>query len=252
METKHSIILVLILIFSNYNSANSQTIIALDTITNTKVEPFSQICKIETFRVRKFKKDRSFESTGFFIAPNVILTAAHNLYSNKLTKVVKIKLLPGKYKDQNSYDSIVINGDELSKNLIRVHSKFNWNKVDFDFGIIIIPDSIINRLKNWPKVSSFNLDKTYNLKKGDTLRIAGFPANGGYDGSIMTYEAQIGKDFSTKKISHSFHTETGNSGSPLWIENGGKKIIIGIHTYTNLATRIDKEYIELIESWINN
>lgn len=74
-------------------------------IDDTNIEPFNQICYIETYRLRTLKS-RKYKSTGFFISPNVILTAAHNVFSNSLTKVTKIKIIPGRFKENSTFDII--------------------------------------------------------------------------------------------------------------------------------------------------
>jgi V8-like Glu-specific endopeptidase len=245
---KHILFLLVAIMLSQVTW--SQSFSKLDTITNTSVEPFSQICYQEIFRVRKARVDRTFQSTGFLIAPNVVLTAAHNLYSNSLTKVTNIIIYPGRYKNQYSYDSVEISGEYFCRNSIRVHPNFYWNRINYDFAIIIIPDSLIKKTKRWPTKSCFTLDSTYKLKKGDTIRVAGFPASHGYNGSLMTHEIQQCGNVESKSFSHEFDTQTGNSGSPVWVEINGDRKLVGIHTYAEAGTKIDGEYVKLILDWI--
>lgn len=244
------LILILLIIAFFFIPTRSQSVKQLDTITKTTLEPFSQICYQEIYRVRKLKKDRTFQSSGFLIAPNVVLTAGHNLYSDTWTKVTNIVIYPGRYKDNYSYDSIELSGESLCQNSIVVHPKYYWNKAAYDFAIIVIPDSLIKKTKNWPSKACFTLDTTYVLKQGDTTSVAGFPASHGYDGSLMTYEVQKCGNVNEKTFSHEFDTQTGNSGSPIWVEANGQKKIVGIHTYAVTGTKIDKEYIQMILNWI--
>lgn len=247
---KHILLFTIIILYL-IQPIKSQSISKLDTIINTKIEPFSQVCYQEIYRVRKGPlKNRPYQSTGFLIAPNIILTAAHNLYSDKWTKVTNIKIFPGRYNNEYSYDSIEISGEKLCQYSIKWHPKFYWNKVDYDFGIIIIPDSIIKKAKNWPSKSCFVLDTAFQLKKGDTINVAGFPASHGYNGSLMTFETQLCGDVKNKSLAHEFDTQTGNSGSPIWVESNGQKKIVGVHTYALAGTKIDTEYVKLILNWI--
>jgi V8-like Glu-specific endopeptidase len=232
------------------NESFSQVVTKLDTITETTNDPFNQICYIETYRDRIFLRNRTYKSTGFLIAPNVILTAGHNLYSNKLSKVTNIKIVLGRYKENAAFDVIEIKGEFICQNTIIVHPNFKWNRINFDFGIVIIPDSVLENIANWPSTVSFKLDKKYELKIGDTLNVAGFPANNGYDGSLMTNESQICNNIIENKISHKFNTQTGNSGSPIWVNVNDERLIVGIHTYANSGTLLDKKHIELIQKWI--
>jgi V8-like Glu-specific endopeptidase len=165
--------------------------------------------------------------------------------------VTEIVIYPGRYKDQYSFDSIRLSGKVVCQNSIAVHPSFSWNRKNYDFGIIVIPDSLLKKTKNWPSKSCFSLDTAYELRGADTISVAGFPASNGYDGSLMTYEVQKCKAIQNKIFLHDFDTQTGNSGSPVWVENYGKRIIVGVHTYANTGTRIDKEYINLIMEWIS-
>ncbi|MGY6522716.1 MAG: trypsin-like serine peptidase [Mongoliitalea sp.] len=142
---------------------------------------------------------------------------------------------------------IELNGEEFCKNSIIIHPNFNWRKVNYDFGVIIIPKS---STKKKPKNSVFKIERNFELQIGEKLNIAGFPANNGYDGTVMTFEDEICEKFTTKRIIHNFNTNTGNSGSPIWVEKDSIRYLVGIHTYSKTATRIDKEYIDLIYSWI--
>jgi V8-like Glu-specific endopeptidase len=51
-------------------------------------------------------------------------------------------------------------------------------------------------------------------------------------------------------FNHNFDTQTGNSGSPIWVEKDGRKICVGVHTFGGAATKLTKEDIDLIQSWI--
>jgi V8-like Glu-specific endopeptidase len=223
----------------------------LDTITQTSQYPYDQVVYQEIIRKRAFIFDRPYQSTGFFIAPNVILTAAHNLYSNKLTKVTEITLFPGRYNDSTPYPPLTLKTERLWETNIFVHPNFSWNKSEYDFGIIIIPDSLINLQERWPVDIHFKLDESFKMEINDSIEVAGFPASHGYDGSLMTHQKQKVFKLNKKTIPHALDTQTGNSGSPIWINKNGTHYIVGVHTYANLATRIDTEYIVMINNWIN-
>jgi V8-like Glu-specific endopeptidase len=234
-----------------YQCASGQVKSKLDTIADIHQEPYSHVCYQEIYRVRKFGIDRSFQSTGFLIAPNVILTAGHNLLSNSLTKVTNIKVFPGRYKNEYAYDSIELSGEFVCQNAIRVYPDFYWNKMDYDFAIIIIPDSLIAKTKHWPKASSFILDSSFVLKENEVIHVAGFPASHGYDGSLMTNESQKCGKVNDNNFSHNLDTQTGNSGSPIWVESNGKRIVVGVHTYANVGTKLSEDYIKLIFQWMH-
>lgn len=221
----------------------------LKIVTETNQLPYNLICAQEIYRSR-ILGGRNFYSTGFLIAPNVILTAAHNIYSTSLTKVTNITVYLGKHKDSSAYDPITIPGKDLCQRAIKVNPKFSWNKGEYDFGIIVIPNSILQQGVNWPKEKFFQLDKKFILKKGDTLHVAGYPANNGYDGSVLTTQFELCDKIYKDTFSHTLDTETGNSGSPIWVESEGQYKVAGVHTYAELGTLISNLDIEMIENWI--
>jgi glutamyl endopeptidase len=235
-----------LLLSENVNSQDS-----IDTIFNTDKSPFKFICSQQIHRIRA-AKDGDFLSTGFFIAPNIVLTAAHNLYSTKLTKVSNIILYPGRYKNSCQFDTIKLSGLSLCQKIIKWHPNFRWNHSEVDFGIIVIPDSIIKKTKHWFQTSDFILDSSETLKIGDTIYIAGFPDNGGYHGDLMTYQFQQVKEINENTFKHTFKTEEGNSGSPIWIERNGNAIIVGIHTYLKTATKLSLENSRVLNNWLTS
>lgn len=249
-------VLFLILQTIIYKLAFAQFPTKLDTISATTNKPYSNICYLEIYRERFVKSDGSNLSTGFFIAPNVILTAAHNIYSIKTSRVTEIKIIPAKYYNQFPYDSIIISGKENCNNAIFTHPNYSFTqkankRIKYDFGFIVIPTSTIQANPKIPTERYFVLDSTYNLNNGDTLNVAGYPADGGYDGEFLTYQRDTCGNIFPKTFSHNLETFRGNSGSPIWIEKDNKYIIVGIHTFGESATKLDKEYIRLIKKWIN-
>jgi len=234
--------------------SQSQVVSKLDTITETKVIPFSNICQQQITRKKFLGKKSTFLSTGFLIRPNIILTAGHNVYSNSLSKVVKIKVYPGKNNDNTAYDAIEIKGESLCQLAIRVHPSYNFTKNDrikWDFAVIIIPDSIIQRISNWPSSSAFSFDINHRLKENDSIFVAGFPASGGYSGEIMTYQSGLSGQLSTNKFTHGFDTHTGNSGSPVWIEKDMKRIVVGVHTFAGAATLLEENNLNYVLQWLS-
>lgn len=246
---KYQLLFLFVISILSTSQARSQNISTLDTIKDTATDPYRLICYQHIHR-KRLLGNSDYHSTGFLIARNVLLTAAHNLFSPTGSKVDRITICPGRFKDKTSYDTIIVSGLTQCKTAVRVNPNFKWKKASCDFAIIIIPEEILNKVKNWPNASSFELDPNIILDKGDRINVAGFPASGGYDGSLMTYQNQDLEDVKEATFHHSFQTETGNSGSPIWVKKDGRLKIVGIHTYAGLATRLTPAAIEMINLWI--
>lgn len=236
-----------------WNSGYAQTISKLDTIANTGVDPYNCICYQEIERSQFLKGKTTFRSTGFLIKPNVILTAGHNVYSNGFSNVTNIRLFPGRYKETYASPPIEIPSKKLCSKAIRVHPSYRFskrNRINYDFAIIVIPQTIIDTARDWIKTACFGIDKDYELKKGDQINVAGYPASHGYNGSLMTCQAQDCEDIYNRTFSHDFDTQTGNSGSPIWVNVNGKRIAVGVHTFAGAGTKLTKEDIDMISDWI--
>ncbi len=251
---KNSIFVLLLLLSSLYGSAQFPS--ELEKIVNTKVEPYNNICYLNIYRDRAWpKKDGPNASTGFFIAPNIILTAAHNIHSVNGSKVTSIEIIPGKNYKEFPYRSLEIKGERECDASIKTHPKYSFfelsgNRIKHDLGIIILPGANFKDLKK----TSFILNENYSLKEGDTLNVAGYPADPeyGYDGDFITFQKDICRYVGNKVFNHNLETYRGNSGSPIWVNNGDKRILVGIHTFGNAGTLLDKENIALIRDWLSS
>lgn len=230
----------------------------LDTIKQTTVEPFNNIVFLHIYREKIWpKKDGLAKSTGFLVAPNIILTAAHNIHSVGGSRVTSIKIVPGKYFNQTPYDSIQISGEANCTIAIQTHPNYSFTQISrkrikHDFGIIIIPQqNLPASFQNLTK-TAFQLDSNFVLKRGDTLNVAGYPADRGYgfNGDFLTSQTDICSAAYDKTFNHKLGTYRGNSGSPIWVNSNNKRIIVGIHTFRNAGTLLNKENLRLLLSWI--
>lgn len=228
-----------------------------DTIGQTTVEPYSKICYMRICRKQTFKKDKWFKSTGFFIRPDVILTAAHNIHSPKMSRVSHIKIFPGRYYESYPFDSIEIKGEANCFNAIRTPEPYSFGKrkkkrKPYDFGIIVVPENVLASNAKIDSTVVFTLSLTEKLHAGDTIQVAGYPAEkkANYNGELMIYQKDTCRQVYRKTFSHLLETYRGNSGSPIWKTSNGIRYVAGIHTFKKSATRLDEENLRLLLNWL--
>src|SRR5687768_15894346 len=114
-------------------------------VLNTKDSPYKYIMLLSVERQRK----RTFQGTGFLIAPRVILTAAHNIHHFSLfSSPKKIRITPGANYSNKTNEPFGSFKYDRKKLKILTHPSFKGNSTrKSDFGVIILPnDSIYNRL----------------------------------------------------------------------------------------------------------
>jgi glutamyl endopeptidase len=231
-------------------------------VVNSELAPYAYICLIEMYRVSTDGKPVSFvnRSTGFLIAPNVIVTAGHSL-SEKETRIQRIELYPFQNSQVKSERRYVASDKEFS---IRKVPEYDnpYCFVKDDFGVIILnnPD-----LPDWTQ-NHFNwLSDDYTrepLRSQQPIWIAGYPI----DKPDFELWEQTGPIIETtdRCLLHPFTTTKRNSGSPIWTVEEGAFRVVGIHVSGNAAScgarpenrpfgsavLITPRVFEMIDSWI--
>ncbi|MDF1864387.1 MAG: trypsin-like serine protease [Saprospiraceae bacterium] len=265
LKRQFSIVKIIALIFLNPIDGLSQDIYPeRDSVTNTTISPYNEIVQIVTWRKglkRIFSGKKSFIETGFFIAPNIILTVGHNMKSDILSKIKSIIVTPARNGNVKPYGQITIGKKEIKK-VIRFPKDYKWRTDDecYEFAVLILDDKLkfdYFNLKEWP---------TPNHYMGKEINITGYPAEENHQKNKYhpEYKNGIGqwyqKGVITKVDSCTFEykeitTEGGNSGSPIWIEEAGELYVIGIHEgkasshSPPRAVKLDNRVIKQIEDW---
>lgn len=216
------------------NENDSEKIIGIDNrikVDNVFENPYKKIVMLEV----KYK-DGIFQGSGSLIRPNIVLTAAHNIYNRSLGGYpLETTVLAGLNKQKPSFG--------ISKAIDYFVPK-EWKKseeIGSDYGIIRLNSNLGDKTGVF-KVSTIQ-------KLNEDVETAGYPG----DKPQKTLYKTSGKldGIYSDELQYKLDTFGGQSGSPVWNKN---KEIIGIHIKGtekyNYATRLTKNKLDLINNWI--
>ena len=195
---------------------------------------------------------KTYRGTGTLIAPNVIITAAHNLYDHREGYAHSIEFLAGANgKNCNAKSSVsrFYFPDEYKGDDNCSGSK----KFRNDYGIAILDKPM------WTNTGHFGLsvvsEKQLELIK---INVTGYPAvqldKGARDYQLWGMAGKIARKDENDLIFYDIDTEGGQSGSGIWYRDGSNFFVIGTHVLgdygKNGGILLTNSRINKINDWI--
>jgi glutamyl endopeptidase len=231
-------------------------------VADSELPPYANVCLIEMYRVTHEGTPVSFvnRSTGFFIAPHVIVTAGHSLGEHD-SRIHRLEIYPHQNSQVKSEQKLAVESpDFVIRKVPEYHNPYCY--VKDDFGIIILKN------EDLPAWTTHHFDwqnGNYAAQQpvaGQEIRIAGYPI----DRPDFELWEESGKIVEVTKhcLLHPFTTTKRNSGSPIWSVEQGTPRVVGIHVSGNAAScgarpenrpygsavLINKRVYETINGWI--
>lgn len=192
---------------------------------STLLFPTNTICFLEM-------TDRSgsrFTGTGTLIAPQVVLTAKHNLIEESPSRCASASIAA------TLMQAVAVTpGADLSQPRSSLAMPFGRQtataanlRVDasLDFGVILLPAPV-------PRLSRFmRLQARGDTNTATLLTIAGYPCDKP-QGTMWGHSSRIPlTGVTATHLHYSIDTCPGHSGSPIWLlGNDGIRLLLGVHT----------------------
>lgn len=202
-------------------------------VAHSRLPPYACICLIEIHRVTHEGTPLSFvnRSTGFFVAPRVIVTAGHSLQEGD-SRIQRLEIYPHQNATAKSDCGLSVEVPDFT--ICKVPEYHNPHCfVKDDFGVIILKN------KDWPArpLPHFEWRKGRYAKPpeaGQPVHMAGYPI----DRPDFELWEERGKivEVTDRCLLHPFTTTQRNSGSPIWTYEEGTPRVVGIHVSGNAAS----------------
>ncbi|MBO4496877.1 MAG: trypsin-like serine protease [Lachnospiraceae bacterium] len=222
--------------FVEKEAKSSRAIIGSDDRTriySVSTYPYSATAYIIT----TFSDGTIAEGSGFFVGPDVVITAGHGLYNGDHGGVAtSATVYPG-----GIYSGF---GSTVSYD-ITVHPLYcNCNLSSFDVGIIKLSSTFGNGYFGLSTVSDYNLSN-------DSVILYGYPGYPYLSGTLWYSTGTVLTVYSNQ-FEHNADASEGESGGPV-VRHGSQFTATGIHsgtsqTYNNAAVRVTSELIQFINN----
>ncbi len=181
--------------------------------------------------------------SGWLIGPRTVVTAGHCVYMSQHGGwASSIEVIPGRNGANRPYGSCV------SSDLRSVQGWTQDNNTDYDYGVILLPESgALGNQVGWFGFVNYSDDQL----KGQPVNIAGYP--GDKPAGTQWFHSDKVTEVDERKITYTVDTVGGQSGSPVWMYQDGNRYGVAIHTNGqssgNSGTRITTDVYQNLVNW---
>lgn len=250
-------------------------------VRRTSDPPFAWICWLQS-NFAKLTAPVSHE-TGIFISPRHVLTTAHALLSrvnssrapqvlpNSLIindgtlKVASVRIVPAHPEDM---PPTLGNTTVAKGTAARTNPQWNASSAanhEFDYGLITLDAPLVSGQGFWGGAGYRIAEVSDQVLKNAALYTSGYPARKCPPHSPSSPRSYPAPSLSRCQLSthgtvtavaprsftHDMPVSRGQSGSPIWIEDRGERVLAGIvSTIPRQAVRITGDMLSQLQEWM--
>lgn len=188
-------------------------------VRRTTVSPYNSVCHIE----RDFGTGRLSGCSAFLVAPRLLLTAGHCLFSPSRRRPPRgIRISPGRNGANRPF------GAQWASAWFAHPQFFKAFDPRYDYGVILLPKPFAGLTPAFvPRALS--TARLARVRQRHPLRIAGFPSDKPR-GQMWDHTEQLDR-ISKRVLHYSVDTCPGHSGAPVWMRSRtGSALVLAIHT----------------------
>lgn len=211
-------------------------------VTDTQHYPYSAIASL----LITARDGSQWVGTGWFVSPRTLLTAGHCVYITNSPVpgrngwVLNIQVLPGRNGTALPFGSVT------STHFCTVRGWAEQGNENYDYGAIVLPTPVGQTVGTF----GFAVLPDTDLDDG-VLNIAGYP--GDKPAGTLWYASRKTASVNPSKVHYDIDTAGGQSGAPVYVVDGDKRIGVAVHAYggptTNSGTRISPPVYDNVSAW---
>jgi V8-like Glu-specific endopeptidase len=184
--------------------------------------------------------------TGWFISPNVLITAGHVVFINGSSVpgqngwVNRIRAIPGRNGSVKPF------GEASSTRFYSVRGWTEDGNPEYDYGAIVL-DAPLGNQTGWVGFGAYGDD---DLRTA-TANISGYP--GDKPNGTQWYGARKIDSVGPRKVFYDVDTAGGQSGSAVYRIKNGSRYAVAVHAYggavVNSGTRVNRAVFDNLKKW---
>ena len=196
-------------------------------VDDTTFFPHSSICKLRV----TLSNGRTLAGTGFFIAPNRLLTAAHMVVKPGGVSATSIEVLPGMTNDRSTFGSFTVAG----AGQFRPHPSYVHDRPEHDLAVVVLRDD-----QRPPHGQVFPLAELRESPEGGII-VCGYAAEE-VSSSRQHLDVDTLRGLQPESFTYALQTRRGTSGSPVFCSVGGDIQVVGVHSGSLPSTHPDHDH----------